>query len=80
MKFCLLAEFNLEELHNGIWDGKGVTFKSCRRSAGAWVAQLVKHPTLDLSPGLDLRVMSSSPALGSVLGATLGPAWAQCWV
>ena len=37
-------------------------------SRGAWVAQLVKCPTLDLSSGLDLRVMSSSPVLGSALG------------
>ena len=29
---------------------------------GIWVAQSVKHPTLDLSSGLDLRVVSSSPA------------------
>ena len=33
--------------------------------AGTWVAQLIKRPTLDLSSGLDLRVMSSGPALGS---------------
>ena len=31
---------------------------------GACVAQLVKHLTLDLSSGLDLWVMSSSPVLG----------------
>ena len=35
---------------------------------GTRVAQLVKHPTLDLSSSLDLRVVSSSPALGSALG------------
>ena len=35
---------------------------------GAWVAQLVKHPTLDFSLGPDLRVMGLSPALGSALG------------
>ena len=35
---------------------------------GTWLAQSVKPPTLDLSSGLDLRVMSSSPALGSTLG------------
>jgi len=34
---------------------------------GHVVVQLVKHPTLDLSSGLDLRVVSSSPALGSTL-------------
>ena len=34
----------------------------------AWVAQLVESPTLDLSSGLDLRVMDSGPMLGSVLG------------
>ena len=31
---------------------------------GTWVAQSVKHLTLDLSSGLDLRVVSSSPMLG----------------
>ena len=36
---------------------------------GAWVSQLVKCPTLDLSSGLDLSVMSSSPTLGSMLDA-----------
>ena len=35
---------------------------------GTWVAQLVEHPTLDLSSGLSLSVMSSSPMLGFVLG------------
>ena len=35
---------------------------------GTWVAQSVKPPTLDLSSGLDLKVMSSSPVLGSTLG------------
>ena len=33
-----------------------------------WVARSVRHLTLDLSSGLDLRVMTSSPALGSMLG------------
>ena len=32
------------------------------------MAQLVKGPTLDLSSGLDLRVVSSSPEWGSMLG------------
>ena len=35
---------------------------------GAWVAQSVKCRTLDLSSDLDLRVVSSSPRLGSTLG------------
>ena len=38
---------------------------------GVWVVQLIECPTLDLSPGLDLRVVSSSPALGSKLGMEL---------
>ena len=38
---------------------------------GTWVAQLVKCLTFDLSPGLDLRVVSSSPTLGSALGMEL---------
>ena len=37
-------------------------------SRGIGVAQLVEGPTLELSSGLDLSVMSSSPALGSILG------------
>ena len=30
---------------------------------GTWVAQLVKHPTLDISSGLTLMVLNSSTAL-----------------
>jgi len=37
-------------------------------SRGAWVSQSVEHQTLDLSSGLDLRVVSSSPVLGFTLG------------
>lgn len=32
------------------------------------MAQFVKYPSLDLLSGFDLRVVSSSPALGSTLG------------
>ena len=32
------------------------------------VAQSVKHLTLDFNSGHDLRVLKSSPALGSMLG------------
>ena len=32
-----------------------------------WVAQSVKHPILDFSPGYDLMVMRLSPASGSAL-------------
>ena len=35
------------------------------------MAQLVKHPTLDLSSDIDLRVVSSSPVVGSTLGTEL---------
>lgn len=38
------------------------------RRWGAWVAQPVKPPTLGFVSGLDLKVMRSSPASGSVLG------------
>ena len=42
---------------------------------GAWVAQSVKCLTLQLSSGLDLRVMGLSPTSGSVLTAqSLEPA------
>ena len=36
---------------------------------GAWVAQSVKHPTLDFGSGHDLRIMRSSLPSGSVLSA-----------
>ena len=53
-----------------------VSIKSCQKVIGHvsiclrdnWVAQLVKRLTLDLSSGLDLRVVTLSPALGSMLG------------
>ena len=35
---------------------------------GTWVAQLVKHLTLDFSLDHDLRVVKLNPALGSALG------------
>ena len=34
---------------------------------GAWVAQLVEHPTLDFGLGHDLTAVGSSPTSGSVL-------------
>ena len=46
---------------------KGIRFK-IKRKIGAWVAQLVKCLTPDLTSGPDLRVVSLSPALGSILG------------
>ena len=39
---------------------------------GAWVAQSVKHLTLDFGSGHDLRVVRFSPELGS----RLTPRWA----
>ena len=42
---------------------------STRKLWGVWETQSIMHPTLDLSSGLDLGVMSSSPTLGSALGA-----------
>ena len=39
-----------------------------KKLRGAGVAQSVKCLALDLSSGLDLRVRSSSPTLGSMLG------------
>ena len=38
---------------------------------GACVAQLVKHLNLNFSSGHDLRVVRSSPKLGSMLGVEL---------
>ena len=41
--------------------------KSATRN-DAWVTQSVEHLILDLSSGLDRKVMTSSPALGYTLG------------
>ena len=43
---------------------------SNQKSRSAWVAQSVKGPTHDLNSSLDLRVMTSSPTSGSMLGGT----------
>ena len=45
--------------------------KTCQ--CGTWVAQSVECLTLDLSLDLDFRVMSSSPAIGSMPG--IEPSW-----
>lgn len=38
---------------------------------GTWVAQLVKHLTLDFGSGHDLRVVGSRPVSGSLLSGSL---------
>ena len=45
------------------WAHSQELFKNVK-SRGTWVAQSVKHPTLDLSSGLDLKVVSSRLMLG----------------
>ena len=42
------------------------TLKKIKVKLGAWVAPSVKHLTLDVSSGLDLRVVSLNPTLGSM--------------
>ena len=39
-----------------------------KESPGIWVAQSVKHPTLDYGTGRVLTVVRLSPDLGSALG------------
>ena len=39
------------------------SFSKINRHWGAWVAQLVKHPTLDLGPGHDLTVGEFEPRI-----------------
>ena len=51
--------------------GKKEGWRQCR-FRGAWVAQSIEHLTLDLSSGLDLRVVSSNPVLGWALGVKPG--------
>ena len=40
-------------------------------SRGAWLVHSVGHQTLDLSSGLNLRVLSLTPMLGSILESSL---------
>ena len=47
--------------------GKKSQTDSYTENRGTWVVQSATHPTLNLSSGLDLRVMSSNPMLGSML-------------
>jgi len=54
-----------EQLENKGEKERKVTLKDLR-SWGAWVAQLVKHPTLDFSSVHDLRVVRSSPVSSSM--------------
>ena len=41
--------------------------ESIAHSQGAWMVQLVEHPTLGLGSGHDPRVMGLSPVLDSTL-------------
>jgi len=72
-----------EQLENKGEKERKVTLKDLR-SWGAWVAQLVKHPTLDFSSGQDLRVMRLQAWLGVCLRFSLSlsfcpsPAQAPC--
>jgi len=43
-------------------------FKNAALQVPGWLSQLSVHPTLDPGSGLDLRVVSPSPVLGSMLG------------
>ena len=45
----------------------GTYFIVLKNICGTQVAQSIKHLSLGLSSGLDLRVVSSSPMLGSTL-------------
>jgi len=54
---------NWKKLLEVDWSRGGLDQGLCFR--GARGTQLGKHPTLDFSSGVDLRVMSSSPTLGS---------------
>ena len=57
--FLIKFFFPVYLLHSQAKDTKG---------RGGWVAHLGKHPILNVTSGLDLRVVSSSAALGSTLG------------
>ena len=55
---------------------KNITIKILLKDVlfwGSWVAQSVKHLTLDFGSAHDLRVVRLSPGLGSMLGVE--PAW-----
>ena len=69
---CLLAptSFHLFYSWNNSSSNGVITEGSTKNYAlqwGNWVAQSVKHPTLDICSGHDLTVVRSSPTSGSVL-------------
>ena len=49
------------------------TIESKNKNRGTWVAQSIKHPTLDFSSGHDLTVVRLSPTLSSTL--SMESAW-----
>ena len=66
MKIKIFVKIQIKKLRTETRVREGADNRSFF-TRGAWVAQLVKHLTLDLSSGLDLRVVSSSPVLGYAL-------------
>ena len=68
--------FTLTTLCNKVLEVLAVAIKQEKRNKrhillrkwSAWVAHSIKCPALDLRSGLDLEVMSASPALDSTLG------------
>lgn len=49
-----------------LWD-RTCQYRQKIKNRGAWVAQLLNRLILDLSSGLDFRVVSSSPTVGFAL-------------
>ena len=48
--------------------------QKCQCHGGAWLAQSVKHPTLDFGSCHDLTVREFEPCIGLCTDST-GPAW-----
>ena len=58
----------LAEADSGKGKPKLTLFQKMKKPWGAWMAQLIKCPTLNFGSGHDLTVMGWGPALGSTLG------------
>ena len=48
------------------------------KTRGTWVAQSVKHPTLDIGSGRDLTVVSVEPAWDSLSPSVSAPSLLAC--
>ena len=73
VKFPSSPNMNFKTPYLWCWDNK-YSAEMSEKSWGAWVAQSVKHLTLDLGSGHDLTIREVKPHIG-LCADSAGPAW-----